>query len=283
MRNLAALLLAALVAGSPPAGAETARTIGWADLLPAAAPLADPLGEVPMSVRYDLGFAAQVMADAEAGLISKRGPEYAMAVSVLDGLRVRGFDADRLVAAVADRDAAIGQRREALNTGLDGALVRLPGFALPLADDAGGVREFLLVPWLGACIHTPPPPPNQTVHAQLSRPHRFERRFEEVWITGRLSARPSSRTLSYVDGQAPVATGYAIDVVEVQPLAADAPVPRHGTSFSADAPPGAVAGAPSRLDFSQGGRAQRLRSYVEKLLPSATSRSISGAGSQTSP
>ena len=44
---------------------------------------------------------------------------------------------------------------------LDGKLVKVPGFAVPLEDWASSVTEFLLVPYVGACIHTPPPPPNQ--------------------------------------------------------------------------------------------------------------------------
>ncbi|MFN5811592.1 MAG: DUF3299 domain-containing protein, partial [Burkholderiales bacterium] len=41
--------------------------------------------------------------------------------------------------------------------------VRLPGYAVPLDADRSDKREFLLVPYFGACIHTPPPPANQIV------------------------------------------------------------------------------------------------------------------------
>lgn len=56
---------------------------------------------------------------------------------------------------------------------LDGAKVRIPGFIVPLeADDQGRLTEFFLVPFLGACIHVPPPPPNQIVYVKL--PHGVE-------------------------------------------------------------------------------------------------------------
>lgn len=47
---------------------------------------------------------------------------------------------------------------------LAGQKVRLPGYIVSLEGDAKGVREFLLVPYFGACIHVPPPPSNQVVH-----------------------------------------------------------------------------------------------------------------------
>jgi len=46
--------------------------------------------------------------------------------------------------------------------------IRMPGFVVPLDAVRNGQREFLLVPYFGACIHTPPPPANQIV---LVTPH----------------------------------------------------------------------------------------------------------------
>lgn len=69
----------------------------------------------------------------------------------------------------------------------DGALVKIPGFMVPLEDDAYRVREFLLVPYMGACIHTPPPPPNQIVHVRMvqgkSVPVEW---YSPIWVEGKL-------------------------------------------------------------------------------------------------
>ena len=46
----------------------------------------------------------------------------------------------------------------------------MPGYLLPLEFSGKLVSEFLLVPWVGACIHTPPPPPNQIVHVKTDKP-----------------------------------------------------------------------------------------------------------------
>ncbi len=50
---------------------------------------------------------------------------------------------------------------------LNGRRVQIAGFLVPLEDDASAVSEFLLVPYFGACIHLPPPPPNQMIYVKM--------------------------------------------------------------------------------------------------------------------
>ena len=72
---------------------------------------------------------------------------------------------------------------------LIGETIRMPGFILPLDFQEGGeISEFLLVPYFGACVHTPPPPPNQIVYVTLDEPIVVERMWDPVWVTGVLSA-----------------------------------------------------------------------------------------------
>ena len=59
---------------------------------------------------------------------------------------------------------------------------------VPLEDTKDGMKEFLLVPYFGACIHSPPPPANQIVHVLLSKPVKRFRLMDTVWVTGVLSA-----------------------------------------------------------------------------------------------
>lgn len=73
---------------------------------------------------------------------------------------------------------------------LDGARVRIPGFVLPFEyTEAGMVTEFLLVPYFGACIHTPPPPPNQLVYVTAKTPAALGDQWEPIWATGVLRAK----------------------------------------------------------------------------------------------
>jgi hypothetical protein len=67
---------------------------------------------------------------------------------------------------------------------LDGQRVRLPGFVVPLDEAGRGLGSFLLVPYFGACIHTPPPPANQIVHVVASRPVEGFRSMDAVWVQG---------------------------------------------------------------------------------------------------
>ena len=57
-----------------------------------------------------------------------------------------------------------------LNTSLDGQRVKLPGYIIPMDLGADGVTSFVLVPYVGACIHVPPPPANQLVFVTTERP-----------------------------------------------------------------------------------------------------------------
>lgn len=58
---------------------------------------------------------------------------------------------------------------------LDGAKIRLAGFIVPLQTNGkGDLSEFFLVPYLGACIHVPPPPPNQLVYVRFAKGLKFE-------------------------------------------------------------------------------------------------------------
>ena len=96
-----------------------------------------------------------------------------------------------------------------VNTALVGQTVRIPGFVVPLEDSAEGMREFLLVPYFGACIHSPPPPANQIVHVLAKQPAKGLRSMDAVWITGTLS---TTRTDSFMG-----AAGYRIEAVSVAP------------------------------------------------------------------
>jgi hypothetical protein len=76
----------------------------------------------------------------------------------------------------------------AVNKKLDQAHVKIPGFIVPLdMDPTGLVTEFFLVPFLGACIHVPPPPPNQMVYVKLIKGGvRLGSPEDAYWITGTL-------------------------------------------------------------------------------------------------
>jgi uncharacterized protein len=68
-----------------------------------------------------------------------------------------------------------------------GQAVRIPGYVVPLEDSKDGMKEFLLVPYFGACIHSPPPPANQIIHVLPRQPAKGLRSMDAVWISGVLA------------------------------------------------------------------------------------------------
>lgn len=66
---------------------------------------------------------------------------------------------------------------------LEGERVRLAGYVVALEYSTGAIREFLLVPYFGACIHSPPPPANQIVMVTLQKPARI-RTMDACWVAG---------------------------------------------------------------------------------------------------
>jgi len=70
-------------------------------------------------------------------------------------------------------------------------VVLIPGFMVPLDDFSDTVAEFLLVPYFGACVHTPPPPPNQLVYARTATPGGVAVEWwDPIWIRGILKLDP---------------------------------------------------------------------------------------------
>ena len=125
------------------------------------------------------------------------------------------------VAPLLDRLQSAQERTKAgrriFADNLDGRMVRISGYVLPLRSVGSNVQEFLLVPFIGACIHVPPPPPNQIIFVHPDRPFATEGPFAQVWVTGRLAIEEAKRELYYVDGSATVDVGYAVFAAEVEP------------------------------------------------------------------
>lgn len=71
---------------------------------------------------------------------------------------------------------------------MDGTDARIPGFVVPLKTVGKDQRivEFFLVPYYGACIHVPPPPPNQIIHVKYKPGFTLGALYEPVWVQGTL-------------------------------------------------------------------------------------------------
>ena len=92
---------------------------------------------------------------------------------------------------------------------LNDKVVRLPGFVVPVEFDGTNVSEFLLVPYFGACIHTPPPPANQIVYVKSEKGVAVQGLFAAVNVTGKLKTLQTSSELAEA--------GYTMEAYEVVP------------------------------------------------------------------
>ena len=95
------------------------------------------------------------------------------------------------------------------NPKMDGARVRLPGYVVPLEEVKGELQEFLLVPYFGACVHSPPPPANQIIHVLPQSVPKGVRSMDPVWISGTLVR---GKVDSYMG-----AAAYRMDAKTVEP------------------------------------------------------------------
>lgn len=74
--------------------------------------------------------------------------------------------------------------------------VRLPGYLVPMDLEGERVRSFLMVPYFGACIHVPPPPPNQVVFVEMEDAVSLADPYGAHWVTGELRTSSSSTDLA---------------------------------------------------------------------------------------
>ena len=95
------------------------------------------------------------------------------------------------------------------NVALDGQDVRIAGYLVPLDETKDGVIQFLLVPYFGACIHTPPPPSNQIIEVRPKQPSKGYRPMDTVWVSGTLR---TLRSETYMG-----ASSYRMEAMRVEP------------------------------------------------------------------
>lgn len=97
-----------------------------------------------------------------------------------------------------------GETRKDLN----GKKVRLPGFVVPLEGDETKITEFFLVPYFGACIHVPPPPPNQIIYVKYPKGAPIDDLWGAIWLEGTIKAESMSNDLATV--------GYIMEGLKVE-------------------------------------------------------------------
>ena len=214
--RLAALILILLTA-LPVYSMDNSREINWDNLLPKMAPLDSPFTTLTTEQLMDVETLVGIRNLHRRSNISEVSKIFEDGVEIRYKLANQGLDVDGLIAAYDQLEKELAKRNQMTNAELDGQIIRIPGYALPLEHKDTGVKELLLVPYVGACIHVPPPPANQTVYVSLKNAHILKNIYEPVWVTGRLSIQATNRSLSLVDGSAGVDTAYTLEGLKIEP------------------------------------------------------------------
>lgn len=110
-------------------------------------------------------------------------------------------DEDQLMSAVQPPSSGV-------RPDWNGQIVRLPGFIIPIDYSGTGVTAFILAPYVGACIHVPPPPANQLVFVTTPTPYDTRGLFEPVRVTGIFGVSTMSTHLADI--------GYALAAQEIE-------------------------------------------------------------------
>jgi hypothetical protein len=113
-------------------------------------------------------------------------------------------------ALVIDRRMREAWKQAPTVSELNGTSVSITGYAVPLETGRQGSHEFLLVPYFGACIHSPPPPANQVVHVQTQAGVKGLHTMDVVTVSGVLRIQRLDNDVA--------SSGYQLDAVHVARL-----------------------------------------------------------------
>lgn len=198
------------------AGAAEVREISWQDLVPPP-DFEDPFEALSEDQLYDLGTIVRTREFLKSDASSVSEDAIARAEELEKKLDEQGIDVNGLLGR---RDEVAANRRAqsmAVVDELNGKTVRMPGYVLPLEFDGENVTEFFLVPYVGACIHVPPPPPNQMVHVSTETGIESKELFEPVWVEGKIITEGKTSAFNAFDGVLDISAGYTMQATEVEP------------------------------------------------------------------
>lgn len=78
----------------------------------------------------------------------------------------------------------------------DQQAIRIPGYIVPLAqNEERRVTSFFVVPYFGACLHMPPPPPNQILFVNYNDGIELQHLQQPFWFEGKLEIEISERDI----------------------------------------------------------------------------------------
>lgn len=210
-----ALVVVVLGLGCCPAFSEGATRLKWEMLVPPAEPLAFSPNDLPfeqqLGLRDVLYWKGHPSGELSEEFALQREEAKKRVDAAREKLAKQRVDLDALYERYVAWATEIERRGALTEQKYDSERVAIAGYLLPLDFDPNGTTEFLLVPYFGACIHEPPPPPNQIIYVKSSAPFAVGNLFEAVMVTGTMRVRSEKKDLSFVDGSSEIASGYVLE------------------------------------------------------------------------
>ena len=215
-RLLAFVVLGVIAAGAATAAAAQVKELQWQDLV-GTYEFEDPFESLTSEQILDFGTYVRVtvLKETDPAMVNQNMEDEAR--KARSRLEASGLDVAYLISIASEIKEKRMKKASAVVPELDGQQVKLPGYLLPLEFEEKTVTEFLLVPWVGACIHTPPPPPNQIVFVAMDKGYANTEQFAPVWVWGEMRVKNTQKELFLVDGQAGIDTGYTLIADKVTP------------------------------------------------------------------
>jgi len=209
------VLLIWLVGIAPTTAAELLQQITWKNLVPQVEIYNDPFLELTPEQKLDLVVVSRTRQLQSEGV--NITPEQTERLNnALKRLEKDHIDIDGLLALRGEIAAKRKHAMEAVNETLNEQQVRLAGYVLPLEMDGLKITEFLLVPYVGACIHEPVPPANQIVLVTFAQGIEVDGQFTPVWVQGKMSTEIGTTKLYLMDGNADIPRSYTLDADAIE-------------------------------------------------------------------
>ena len=214
----ACLLICVFVLSSiAPALAQT--TVTWEDLQAQSNHLSNPYEHLTTTQTYRLSGLYQLREWVKVNQPTPDSYESKELQRLEESFVAEGIDANELLKEADAARAYWAAQSRSTNADIVDRLVLIDGYVLPLGADSKEsenqetqMHEFLLVPYVGACIHVPAPAANQMVYVKTSKAVRNPGIFSPVQVEGELQASEGSYELFQVDGSRTVDASYKMNL-----------------------------------------------------------------------
>jgi hypothetical protein len=198
-----------------PAIAERVPQLKWEMLIPPTPPLENFLEQIPPEQQEALSdidyWKSYPSGQLEAELAYQRDEAKKYVDADRKKFARKGVDIDALYVRYLEWMAEIDRRGKLTQKKYDGKRVAIAGYLLPLDFNPEGTSEFLLVPYVGACIHVPPPPSNQVIYVKSAALFQVSDLFEGVLVIGKMKVEAASKDLTFIDGASNVDSSYFLE------------------------------------------------------------------------